>query len=118
MSAITHQKEGTTNHEPKLKVPLGGDLLGRECVTGAKRAQMDCVQPEERYENITETPALWHAKQAFLKVKLAFTIVRVKFYLSAHTINKPRNNSSLVVRVDLNPQTPDFTASALITQPP
>lgn len=73
--AISHQEEGTTNHEPKLKVPLAGDLLGRERVTGAKRAQMACDQPEERYENITETPALWHAKQAFLKVKLAFCIV-------------------------------------------
>jgi len=65
--AITHQEEGTTNHEPKLKVPLAGDLLGRERVTGAKRAQMGCDRPEERYENITEMPALWHAKQAFLR---------------------------------------------------
>jgi len=73
--AISHQEDGTTNHEPKLKVPLAGDLLGRERVTGAKRARMGCDQPEERYENITETPALWHAKQAFLKVKLAFSIV-------------------------------------------
>lgn len=56
-------------------MPLAGDLLGRERVTGAKRARMGCDQREERYENITETPALWHAKQAFLKVKLAFSIV-------------------------------------------
>ena len=72
---IPHQEEGTTNRAPKLKVSLAGDLLGRERVTGAKRARMGCDQPEERYENITETPALWHAKQAFLKVKLAFCIV-------------------------------------------
>ena len=29
---------------------------------------MGCDLPEERYDDIVETPALWHAKQAFLKV--------------------------------------------------
>lgn len=58
------QEEGTTN----MKVPLAGDLLGKERVTGAKRVRMGCDQPEERYDNIVEIPALWHAKQAFLKV--------------------------------------------------
>ena len=76
---ISPQEDGTTNHEPKLKVPLAGDLLGRERVTGAKRARMGCDQPEERYENITETPALWHAKQAFLKVKLSFVLLVYSF---------------------------------------
>lgn len=52
-----------------IKVPLGGDLLGRERVIGAKRLRMGCDQPSDRFENIVETPALWHAKQAFLKVK-------------------------------------------------
>lgn len=62
------QEEGTTNTRPDMKVPLAGDLLGRERVTGAKRVRMGCDLPEERYDNIVETPALWHAKQAFLKV--------------------------------------------------
>ncbi|XP_029185142.2 uncharacterized protein LOC114953141 isoform X2 [Acropora millepora] len=61
------QEEGTTNMRPDMKVPLAGDLLGRERVTGAKRVRMGCDQPEERYDNIAEIPALWHAKQAFLK---------------------------------------------------
>ena len=65
---LSSSRKGTTNTRPDMKVPLAGDLLGRECVTGAKRVRMGCDQPEERYDNIVETPALWHAKQAFLKV--------------------------------------------------
>ena len=52
-----------------MKLRILRDLLGRERVTGAKRVRLGCDQPEERFENIIETPALWHAKQAFLKVK-------------------------------------------------
>lgn len=67
-----------------MKVPLAGDLLGRERVTGAKRVRMGCNQPEERYDNIVETPALWHAKQAFLKVsfKIAYITYRNSLYLN------------------------------------
>ena len=32
------QEEGTTKTRPDMKVPLAGDLLGRERVTGAKRS--------------------------------------------------------------------------------
>ena len=79
---VSHQEEGASNHEPNLKVPLAGDLLGRERVTGAKRARMGCDQPEERYDNIIETPALWHAKQAFLKVKLALSYQSILIFQS------------------------------------
>ena len=45
-----------------IKVPLAGDLLGRECVTGAKKTRLGCDRPSERFENIVEAPALWHTK--------------------------------------------------------
>ena len=63
------------NMEPghtKLKVPLFGDLLGRERVTGAKRVRMGCDEPMDCYEDITEAPGLWHAKQAYLKVTIEY----------------------------------------------
>ena len=36
---VFFQEEGTTNMRPDMKVPLAGDLLGRERVTGAKRVR-------------------------------------------------------------------------------
>ena len=51
-----------------VKVSLGGDLLGRERITGAKKTILGCDIATERFENVVETPALWHAKQAFLGV--------------------------------------------------
>ena len=51
-----------------VKLPLAGDLLGRECVTGAKKTRLGCDSPSERFQNIVETPALWHTKQSFLAV--------------------------------------------------
>ena len=51
-----------------VKVPLGGDLLGRERITGAKKTSLGCDSAAERFESIVETPALWHAKQSFLGV--------------------------------------------------
>lgn len=70
--AITLQEERTTNHEPKLKVPLAGDLLRREHITGAKKARMGCDGPEERCENISVS------------------------YLGRHTIHKGDTNISYV----------------------
>ena len=52
----------------KVRVPLAGDLLGRERVTGAKKTRLGCDSIVERFENIVECPALWHAKQTFLSV--------------------------------------------------
>ena len=51
-----------------VKVPLGGDLLGRERITGAKKTRLGCDSAAETFESIVETPALWHAKQSFLGV--------------------------------------------------
>lgn len=51
-----------------IKVLLGGDLLGRERITGAKKTRLGCDSAAERFESILETPALWHAKQSFLGV--------------------------------------------------
>lgn len=41
-----------------VKVPLGGDLLGRERITGAKKTRLGCDSAAERFESIVETPAL------------------------------------------------------------
>ena len=51
-----------------ITVPLCGDLLGRERVTGAKRARLGCDHRVERFENIVENVAQWHTKQSFLGV--------------------------------------------------
>lgn len=51
-----------------IKVPLGGDQLGRERVTGAKKLRLGCDSATARLEHIEEMPELWHAKQAFLSV--------------------------------------------------
>ncbi|CAH3179477.1 unnamed protein product, partial [Porites lobata] len=50
----------------KIRVPLAGDLLGRERVTSAKKTRLGCDSSVERFDNIVECPALWHAKQSFL----------------------------------------------------
>jgi hypothetical protein len=57
----------------EIKVPLCGDLLGRERVTGAKKTRMGCDNECERFENIIENSAQWHAKQSFLSVCLVFS---------------------------------------------
>ena len=46
----------------KVRVPLAGDLLGRERVTAAKKTPLGCDSAVERFENIVGCPALWHAK--------------------------------------------------------
>ena len=40
-------------------MPLVGDLLGGEHVTGAKKTRLGCYSPSERFQNIVEAPALW-----------------------------------------------------------
>jgi len=54
----------------QVRVPLAGDLLGRERVSGAKKTRLGCDNAVERFDNIVECPALWHAKQSFLSVSL------------------------------------------------
>ena len=67
----TSAEEESARRERVLKnvnVPLCGDLLGRERVTGAKKTRMGCDLHTERFDNITENATLWHAKQSFLGV--------------------------------------------------
>ena len=52
-----------------IKLPLCGDLLGRERVTGAKKTRMGCDYETERFDNIVENVAQWHTKQSFLGVR-------------------------------------------------
>ena len=61
----------TTGNKGILKgvnVPLCGELLCRERVTGAKKTRLGCDQQYEKFQNIIEFPALWHTKQSFLGV--------------------------------------------------
>ena len=55
-------------------MPLVGDLLYRERVTGAKKTQAGCDLPTDRFEHIIEAPAVWHAKQSFLCVSLLLSV--------------------------------------------
>ena len=58
-----------------VKVPMGGDLLGRERISGAKKTRLGCDSAADRFESIVETPALWHAKQSFLGVSINNLII-------------------------------------------
>ena len=52
------------------KVPLVGDLLRRERLTGAKKTRAGCDYSSDRFEHLVELPAVWHAKQFNLSVSL------------------------------------------------
>ena len=52
------------------ELPLAGDLLGRERVTGAKKTRSGCDLRTDRLDHIVEVPAVWHSKQSFLSVSL------------------------------------------------
>ena len=54
-----------------INLPLCGDLLGRESVTGAKRTRMGCDYETERFDNIVENVAQWYAKQSFWGVRFS-----------------------------------------------
>lgn len=62
-------KEISNEGEPLMQLPLGGDLLGRERVTGAKKLRSGCDEREERFDNIIEVAEYWHAKQSLLSVR-------------------------------------------------
>ena len=68
-----HASQVLKNHH----VPLIGDLLGRERVTGAKRTRAGCDYKADRFEHIIEVPAVWHAKQSFLCVSNVLLCVKV-----------------------------------------
>lgn len=71
-SSNADKKNYSTEEKEKMlqgvNVPLCGDLLGRERVTGAKKTRLGCDQQYEKFQNIIEFPTLWHTKQSFLGV--------------------------------------------------
>lgn len=71
MADISRRKDRILS---ELKVPLCGDLLGRERVTGAKQTRLGCDLKTERFGNIVENVAQWHAKQSFLGVRLKYKL--------------------------------------------
>ena len=62
-----------------VNVPLCGDLrvLGRERVTGAKKTRMGYDFKTEKFENIVENVAQWHAKQSFLRLRMSSTFFSI-----------------------------------------
>ena len=67
----THIEDQSFNEDDHLiQIPIGGDLLGRERITGAKMLRKGCNQASERFDNMSEVAEFWHAKQAFLSVSL------------------------------------------------
>ena len=54
------------NSDSLMQLPLGGDLLGHERITGAKRLRSGCDKAYERFDNITQVSEYWHAKQSLL----------------------------------------------------
>ena len=74
------QSDGEELDEKHLiQIPIGGDLLGRERITGAKKLRKGCDKTSERFENMTETAEYWHAKQAFLSVSLVKITIKMPF---------------------------------------
>lgn len=61
------------DEEHLIQIPIAGDLLGRERITGAKKLRKGCDKASERFENMTETAEYWHAKQAFLSVSFIYS---------------------------------------------
>jgi len=66
-----------SDEEHLIQIPIGGDLLGRERITGAKKLRKGCDKASERFENMTETAEYWHAKQAFLSVGLMQILINL-----------------------------------------
>ena len=54
--------------EHLIQIPIGGDLLGRERITGAKILRKGCNHASERFDNMSEVAEFWHTKQAFVSV--------------------------------------------------
>ena len=68
----TDEQDNTEEHLIQLRI--GGDLLGRERVTGAKKLRKGCDKSSERFDNMCEVAEYWHAKQAFLGVRFVCVI--------------------------------------------
>ena len=65
-----HWKNSKTPKESLkgINIPLCGDLLGCERVSGAKKLRSGCDYRTERFDHIVENVAQWHTKQSFLGV--------------------------------------------------
>ena len=74
----TDEQDNTEEH--LIQLPIGGDLLGRERVTGAKKLRKGCDKSSERCDNMCEVAEYWHAKQAFLGVRFFCVINDVSSY--------------------------------------
>ena len=64
------EDQNLSEDEHLIQIPLGGDLLGRERITGAKMLRKGCNQASEKLDSMSEEADFWHAKQAFLSVSL------------------------------------------------
>ena len=67
-----NENQNLNEDEHLIQIPNGGDLLGRERITGAKMLRKGCNQASERFDNMSEVAEFWHAKQAFLSVSLNY----------------------------------------------
>jgi hypothetical protein len=89
---VNTEESTAENSQPSLdasqdiKLPLCGDQLGRERVTGAKRMRLGCDAPSDRFENIYEYPALWHVKQSFLGVSAKYFLMVFRFTTIIYTL--------------------------------
>ena len=72
LKIVTQEHIGHKYSKEMEKASMVGDLLGRERVTGARKARASCDSPCNRYENIVEQTATWNAKQAFLGVSQTY----------------------------------------------
>lgn len=108
---VSTQESTTEGSQPSLGgacddviLPLCGDLLGRETVTGAKRMRLGCDAPSDRFENIYEYPALWHVKQSFLGVSAKYFLlylIKKNNILPLKTLQQYRlNYFRLIVRYE------------------
>ena len=64
------EDQNLNEDEHLIQIPIGGDLLGRERITGVKMLRKGCNQASERFDNMSEVAEFWHAKQAFLSVSI------------------------------------------------
>ncbi|XP_067022428.1 uncharacterized protein [Acropora muricata] len=66
-----HQEDDSEDqnlNEDEHMIPIGGDLFGRERITGAKMLRKGCNHASEIFDNMSEVAEFWHTKQAFLSV--------------------------------------------------
>ena len=70
MTLTLNEGQSFNEDDHLIQIPIGGDLLGRERIPGAKMLRKGCNQASERFVNISEVAEFWYAKQAFLNGSL------------------------------------------------